>query len=238
MLIVQASVVRVVQLVCQSSLQFGTGSVDVPLEWTTATSGKMGCIDYFNCGIDSITGWSPPYIPMDQVVSRMADLKEAIKKPGSPFRACEQFVPIFEKYAQVFGVPAILMASFALQESTCNPSTTGGAGEAGLMQLTPDKCYDAPNGNCYDPDYNISAGFKYFAERLAANNGDFLLTCGNYNGWFKGMTYANGPCCRCQNNLDYLQQLANGFLQNVNAYDPNHRLGKYFNLDKCNHGST
>ncbi|KAK0485772.1 glycoside hydrolase family 23 protein [Armillaria novae-zelandiae] len=224
---------------------------------TTATSGRMGSIDYFNCGIQG-SGWTPPYMSMDEVAPRMADLSEAIKKPESPFKPCEPFLPIFQKCAQMYGVPAILVASFALQEvcrAVCAAKRygcsliidslrairlpTGGAGEVGLMQLTQDKCHDAPNGDCYDPEFNILAGCKYFSKQLAANNGDVLLTCGNYNGWFKGMTYAdataaaNGPCCRCQNNLDYLHQLLNGWLQNVNAYDPNHRLGKYFNLDQC-----
>lgn len=48
-------------------------------------------------------------------------------------------------------VPPIMIASFALQESSCNPNTVGGAGEQGLMQLTKDKCGDAPGGNCKDP---------------------------------------------------------------------------------------
>jgi membrane-bound lytic murein transglycosylase MltF len=47
-------------------------------------------------------------------------------------------------------VPAILLASFAMQESSCNPNTVGGAGEQGLMQLTSDKCVGTPNGNCQD----------------------------------------------------------------------------------------
>lgn len=38
-----------------------------------------------------------------------------------------------------------------MQESTCNPATVGGGGEQGLMQLTWDKCGDAPGGNCKDP---------------------------------------------------------------------------------------
>lgn len=37
-----------------------------------------------------------------------------------------------------------------MQESSCNPNTVGGAGEQGLMQLTKDKCTNAPNGNCKD----------------------------------------------------------------------------------------
>ena len=44
-----------------------------------------------------------------------------------------------------------MLAAFAMQESSCNPNTVGGAGEQGLMQLTKDKCGDAPNGDCKDP---------------------------------------------------------------------------------------
>lgn len=47
-------------------------------------------------------------------------------------------------------VPPILLASIALQESSCNPATVGGNGEQGLMQLTSDKCGNAPGGNCQD----------------------------------------------------------------------------------------
>ena len=49
-----------------------------------------------------------------------------------------------------FPVPPILLASIALQESSCIPSTVGGNGEQGLMQLTVDKCGGAPGGNCQD----------------------------------------------------------------------------------------
>lgn len=31
-------------------------------------------------------------------------------------------------------------------------------------------------------------GAKYFADRLKANNGSFLKTLGEYNGWEEGMT--------------------------------------------------
>jgi hypothetical protein len=37
-----------------------------------------------------------------------------------------------------------------MQESFCNPNAVGGAGEQGLMQITPEKCKGAPNGNCKD----------------------------------------------------------------------------------------
>jgi membrane-bound lytic murein transglycosylase MltF len=41
-----------------------------------------------------------------------------------------------------------MLASFAMQESNCNPTIVGGAGEQGLMQITREKCKGAPNGDC------------------------------------------------------------------------------------------
>jgi hypothetical protein len=38
-------------------------------------------------------------------------------------------------------------------------------------------------------DYNIKTGAEYFANILAANNGDVFTTIGQYNGWRLGMTY-------------------------------------------------
>lgn len=86
-------------------------------------------------------------------------------------------------------VPAIILASFALQESSCNPHTIGGAGEQGLMQITKEKCVGAPSYNCLDPDFNIKTGASFFANTLKGNNGDLLKSIGSYNGWFVGMTY-------------------------------------------------
>lgn len=201
---------------------------------TTKTSGPNGSIDFLNCGINA-GGWTPPSIHINDVIVK--PLSEAIKSPGSPFRACAPFVSLFNKYGGQFGIPPIFLASFAMQESSCKPETVGGAGEQGLMQITKEKCGGAPGGNCRDPDFNIRTGAKFFANTLAANNGDVLQSIGNYNGWFRGLTVEKATaarhtgCCRCQQNLDYLHQFLNGWCQNINAY--NDRLGKYFNLDVC-----
>jgi hypothetical protein len=109
-------------------------------------------------------------------------------------------------------VPAILLASIALQESTCNPNTVGKNGEQGLMQVTPEKCNGAPGGNCRDvvrtvpllflcqsclniiryfQYFNIGVGADYFRTVLDANGGNALLALGNYNGWKKGMTFVS-----------------------------------------------
>ncbi|KAF7965088.1 hypothetical protein HWV62_45751 [Athelia sp. TMB] len=171
----------------------------------TATSGPNGNMDWLNCGITG-AGWTPPFMTVNDIVHE--DLATALQDPNSPFKACSAFTDAFYQFGNEYGVPPILLASFALQESSCNPKTIGGAGEQGLMQITKDKCARAPGGNCLDPYYNIQTGAQFFAGLLKGNNGDLLRSIGSYNGWFHGMTYndataaAKTKCCHCQNNLD------------------------------------
>jgi len=105
------------------------------------------------------------------------------------------------------------------------------------MQITKDKCGDAPGGDCKNVDYNIKTGLAYFAKTLKDNDDNIILTMGMYNGWAPGLTVgkataaAKTSCCTCQNNLDYLQQFFNGWIQGVDPYKLG--LGQYFNLKKC-----
>ncbi|KAI0743489.1 lysozyme-like protein [Daedaleopsis nitida] len=200
----------------------------------TGTDGPNGSIDWFNCGVES-GGWKPPMVSVNDIVA--TDLDDALKDPNSPFQACKSYISTFKKYADQHGIPPIIIASVAMQESSCDPSTVGGGGEQGLMQITKDKCGGAPGGNCRDPDFNIKTGTAYFASVLNDNGGSLLKTIGNYNGWSTGMTIASATaakhsdCCLCQNNLDYLQQMMNGWFQNKSPYAAH--MGKYFNLDDC-----
>ncbi|KAJ7496009.1 lysozyme-like protein [Mycena galericulata] len=201
----------------------------------TKTTGPNGDIDWLNCGLTSSGGWNPPYLDVNDIIS--VPLSTAVKASGTPFSACSAFVSLFDQYGSEYGVPGILLASFAMQESSCNPGTVGGAGEQGLMQLTVDKCGGAPGGNCKDPAFNIMTGAAYFSDTLKGNNGNLLLSIGEYNGWSQGLTVASATaaaktsCCRCQNNLDYLFQFMNGWVLNVDAYSLD--LGKYHNLNVC-----
>lgn len=203
---------------------------------TTKTSGPNGSIDWLNCGINA-GGWNPPFIRIENVITQ--SLSSALSSGSSPFKACAPYVWIFEKYGGQFNIPPIILASFAMQESSCNPATVGGGGEQGLMQITREKCGGLSDQACRDPEFNIRTGAKFFADTLNGNGGNLLLSIGQYNGWFRGMTMdkataaAFSACCRCQNNLDYLHQFLNGWCQNINAYNNNFRLGKFFNLDRC-----
>jgi hypothetical protein len=176
-----------------------------------------------NCGIND-GGWRPPKITVDEIV--FEDLSSAVEDHNSPFHACTKFVPIFNKYGDQFGrkkiisfvdlaknlccstVPPILLASFAMQESSCIPETVGAGGEQGLMQITREKCLGATNEDCRNPvgidishgcqrvlkyisyqDFNIGMGARYFAETLKNNGGDLLLSIGMYNGYQRGLTF-------------------------------------------------
>jgi hypothetical protein len=112
-----------------------------------------------------------------------------------------------------------------MQESTCNPSAVGGGGEQGMFQITVDKCGGAPGGNCKDVHFNMRTGMQYLRDTISQNGGDLLKSLGMYNGWQpERMTMESATaarytsCCRCQNNLDYLHQTLNGWLQGISGY--------------------
>ncbi|KAJ7188038.1 glycoside hydrolase family 23 protein [Mycena filopes] len=200
----------------------------------SSSAGPNGAEEWLNCGISSSSGWDPPLMTADDIIYK--DLPQALQSSSSPFKACGPYVKFFEKYAAQHGIPAIMLASFAMQESSCNKDTIGGNGEQGLMQITKDKCGGAPNGNCRDPDFNIKTAAAYFAKTLNDNGGNLLLTIGQYNGWGRGLTVAKATsvrysACLAQQNLDYLHQFLNGWMQNVDAYAAG--LGTHHNLDVC-----
>ncbi|KAG8934087.1 hypothetical protein FRC03_004909 [Tulasnella sp. 419] len=197
---------------------------------TTKTTGPNGSIDFLNCGIHS-GGWTPPKITVKNLIYKSLD-NPNVRKTFAP---CTKYFDKFEQYAKANGFPSIFLAAFAMQESSCNPGTKGGGGEVGMFQLSPDKCKQGVD--CFDVDYNMRTAAEYFKGQLDSSGGNVLEALGSYNGWFEGITEgkaraaAGGPCCLCQNNLDYLHQWTNGWIQGINAYEAG--LGKYFNLRVC-----
>ncbi|PRQ75226.1 Lysozyme-like domain-containing protein [Rhodotorula toruloides] len=175
-------------------------------EDSTASGGPNGSEDWLNCGISKASpdsGWTPPTISLSSI--RTISLSTALSMPNSVYSACKPYVSLFEEYGDKYGSPPILLAAFAMQESSCDPKVMGDNGGAyGLMQITEDKCGDAPNGGCADPDYNVKTAAAYFAQVLKEHNGSLLLALGTYNGWYSGLTYnkANAipsECCQCVN---------------------------------------
>ncbi|KIM30346.1 glycoside hydrolase family 23 protein, partial [Serendipita vermifera MAFF 305830] len=183
-------------------------------------------LDWLNCGVDG-AGWVPPPITLENLVYK--DLATVLQEDHNPFSSCAPYLDIFQRLSSETGVPTIFLASIALQESGCNPSVTGGATEVGMMQITPDKC-PSDGSDCYDPEINIGIGARYFKTVLDQNNGNLAAAMGNYNGWYFGLTVAlanNYAVCAQHNNLDYLQNVFNGYLQGVDPSSLN--MGIYHN---------
>ncbi|OAV87081.1 hypothetical protein PTTG_10010 [Puccinia triticina 1-1 BBBD Race 1] len=204
-----------------------------PTRSITESSGPNGSESFLNCGITG-DGWKPAHVTISMLTHISLDQEPA----KSTFAPCQKFRPLFEKHGQDHGIPAIFLAAFAMQESSCRPDVLGDQGGAfGLMQITKDKCGGAPGGNCSDPNYNIKMGAKTFADGLAEANGNVLQALGAYNGWFEGLTKDKAMearkqgCCVCQQNLDYLQQFLNAWILGVDPHS--RRLGTFRNLDVC-----
>ncbi|KAI5475073.1 glycoside hydrolase family 23 protein [Pseudohyphozyma bogoriensis] len=201
---------------------------------STAGGGPNGAEKWLDCGISQESpddGWTPPSVSLSQI--KTISLSQAMELDNSPFAACGPYVDLFNSIGSALGLPPILLASFAMQESSCDPTVVGDKGHAwGLMQITDDKCGGAPNGDCSDPEFNIRTGAEYFQQVLDEFNGNLLLALGRYkyaifrsqgpklqliepgSGWYAGMSYnsANAirsECCQCVNNLDYMQQMLN-----------------------------
>ncbi|WWD07408.1 hypothetical protein V865_005506 [Kwoniella europaea PYCC6329] len=180
-----------------------------------------GAEGWLNCGVDG-AGWTPPMVTADQLIA--AELSA-----DGVFAPCGPYIDKFNQYAAQYGVKGIMLASFAMQESTCNPSATGGNGEAGLMQLAQVNCGGAPGGNCYDVDFNIGRAAELFSNLIQAHGGNVLTAIGSYNGWQPGLTVGSATAaagqgrCAAQNNLDYIHQFCNGWMQGKSGYD----LGSY-----------
>ncbi|KAG8939441.1 hypothetical protein FRC04_006588 [Tulasnella sp. 424] len=164
-------------------------------------------------------------------------LDDALGQANSPYKACDKYLDTFKSIAAsttVNGVtmPPIMLAAFAMQESTCNPQERGEGGEVGMFQLSQDKC---PGGKasyaCNDPDTNTQIAAKYIKSQIENDaNGNVFLITGNYNGWSTDMSYytaikaATSSCCS-------VFQFWGGWMLGVDAYDKG--LGEYFNLKVC-----
>jgi len=189
---------------------------------------------YLNCGMNG-GGWAPPNVAIGELT--YVKLRDAISSGSGVFDPCTNYLDIFESVAASSGVPDIFLASFAMQESTCNPSAVGPNGEQGLMQLTQDKCGNAPNGNCQDPTFNINEGATYIQQTISDAGGNVVQAVGQYNGYTLGQTISSviaNPNCGAQQNLDYLNQFFNFWLVNKNAYSSD--ATQYNNQVLCNSG--
>ncbi|KDE08011.1 hypothetical protein MVLG_01713 [Microbotryum lychnidis-dioicae p1A1 Lamole] len=196
-----------------------------------------GSESFLSCGISRSnpdSGWTPPKgIRLDHITTVSIEVALAKNPIWAP---CAKFTELFEKVAEKTNLPPILLMALALQESTCMEDTIGDSGGAfGLMQITESKCGGRNAKDCSAPEYNVLTGAQYLRDEIDRQNGAFLVALGQYNGWYPGLSYniAVAPAkeghCEWQQNLDYFEQVLNGWLLGRTGYT----MGSMKNLANC-----
>lgn len=99
----------------------------------------------------------------------------------SSSQATGKYANLINKHAAANGIDPKLIQAIIQAESSFNPNATSSAGAQGLMQLMPGTAKQLGVRNAYDPEQNIKAGTKYFAEMLEMFNGNVRTALYAYN---------------------------------------------------------
>lgn len=173
-----------------------------------------GSEDWINCNMKG-SGWNPPHVTVEQL--RVGDATTLQSK----FPMCSQdILDIMTQVSHETSIPAQLLLSIAIRESTCNVNARGGGGEVGLMQVAANRCPNGDINSCHQPYNNIKLGADILREKLASADNNILQALGMYNGWMPGMTFDeahNSPQCSHNRNRDYVHSIVNGFMQGTDA---------------------
>lgn len=87
---------------------------------------------------------------------------------------------VIEEEARRANLDPLIIEIIVKHESAFNPTATSGVGAQGLMQLMPETAADLGCKNAYDPQQNVAAGTRYFAD-LYRQFGDLSLALAAYN---------------------------------------------------------
>lgn len=96
----------------QSWLNHGISKSHPDSKWVR-TSGPI--LAEKSAGLQVSHSQSPPAIKLSQL--KAVSLSKALSKSDSPFHACKPYLPIFNRVAKQHGLPPIVLASLAMQES-------------------------------------------------------------------------------------------------------------------------
>ncbi|OBT85094.1 hypothetical protein VE02_06476 [Pseudogymnoascus sp. 03VT05] len=209
-------------------------------EEVTPGGGPNGSEDWLNTGLTG-NGWEPPYLNLNVVIHiSRPDFYSGV---GS---RCQQYDSYFQKAGDGHGIDPVILAIIAMQESSCNADAGGPT--PGLMQVS---CANYPNGVCTDSiQDNVDAGANYLRGQLDDAGGNAVSAFGKYNGWFTAGLGLNGnrglttdyPCSPegkangWPQNLDYLQQVLNGWLLGLDVYGDDNWIGTYNCDQSCSNG--
>ncbi len=108
------------------------------------------------------------------------------------FTRSRLFHPIIDRAAAQYQVDPALVRAIIFAESGYNPSAVSKRGAIGLMQLMPGTAKAMGVEDCFDPEYNIYGGVKYFKKLFNQFDGDVKLALAAYNAGSRNVREFNG----------------------------------------------
>lgn len=116
--------------------------------------------------------------------------------------------PAMDRLEALYHLPAGLLKSVAIAESSGNPNAMSGAGAQGLFQIMPGTGRDLglKGNDAFDPMKSAQAAAKYLSQLLKANGGDLDKTLASYN-WGLGNVQRRGMDLMPQETRNYIPRV-------------------------------
>lgn len=116
--------------------------------------------------------------------------------------------PAMARLEALYHLPAGLLKSVAIAESSGNPNAMSGAGAQGLFQIMPGTGRDLglKGNDAFDPMKSAQAAAKYLSQLLKANGGDLDKALASYN-WGLGNVQRRGMDLMPQETRNYIPRV-------------------------------
>lgn len=129
------------------------------------------------------------------------------------FNGKNQYDDLILKYSEKEGVDPLLVKCMIKQESSFNPNAQSSVGACGLMQLTKSTGDWLGVKDLYDPEQNIAAGTKYFAQLLKQFNNDVTLALAAYNAGPGNVQKFGNTVPPYKETLNHIEQITNTYTE-------------------------
>lgn len=160
-------------------------------------------------GSDTVNEWGKSILPWrrDEVDQHGQSVKRPRPtKDGAALLGWLQ--PTLGKLEALYNLPAGLLRSVAITESSGNQFAVSGAGAKGLFQFMPGTARDMGlRGNdVFDPEKSAAAAAKYLSQLLKMNGGDLEKALASYN-WGIGNVQKHGMGLMPQETRNYIPRV-------------------------------
>lgn len=136
----------------------------------------------------SILGFQPGWLWVVLTVAVLgAGVYIVTRGIGQQQQTAAQIDALIQKHAQQRDLPVDLVRAMVQAESGGDPNATSNVDARGLMQIMPSaqqdarKEFDLPDGNLYDPDYNLLVGTAYLRILMDRFDNDITLVVAAYH---------------------------------------------------------